>query len=246
MIGIYKITNKINNKSYIGQSNNINRRFSEHRCINHETNKTLKLAYKKYGIENFEFSVLEECELEELNEREKYWIATLKPQYNRTSGGDGSPNHCVSEETKQILKQKGKEFWNNLDEETKQKIITKNLKPTQYGHIVTKETREKLRQCNLGKKQTIETINKRKQTIIEKKKNGYKQTNENHKKRVICIETNKIYESVKQASEKNNVSSGFLSSVLKKKYKTCKGLHFEYYQENSSVTTMGDECNPVG
>ena len=148
MIGIYKITNKINNKSYIGQSNNINRRFSEHRCINPETNKTLKLAYKKYGIENFEFSVLEECELEELNEREKYWIATLKPQYNRTSGGDGSPNHCVSEETKQILKQKGKEFWNNLDEETKQKIITKNLKPIQYGHIVTKETREKLRQCN--------------------------------------------------------------------------------------------------
>ena len=62
------------------------------------------------------------------NDKEKYWIELLKPQYNRTSGGDGSPNHKVSEETRKLLKQKGKEFWGNLNEETKQKIINQNLK----------------------------------------------------------------------------------------------------------------------
>lgn len=245
MIGIYKITNKINNKSYIGQSNNIKRRKNEHRCIEHETNKSLKSAYVKYGIENFEFQVLEECELEKLNDREKYWIELLKPQYNRTSGGDGSPNHKVSEETKQLLKQKGKEFWNNLDEQIKDKIINQNLKGPVVGHIVSEETREKLRQYNLGKKQSKETINKRKQTMIEKKKNGYVQTNENHNKKVICIEKNKIYKSVKEAGLDNNVTPSCVSGVIKGRYKTCKGLHFKYYQENSSVTTNPDECKGV-
>lgn len=246
MIGIYKITNKINNKIYIGQSNNINRRKNEHRSVKHETNESLKKAYIKYGLENFDFQVLEECKLEELNDREKYWIKLLKPQYNRTSGGNGSPNHKISEETKQLLKQKGKDFWNSLDNETKNKIITNNLKGPKIGHEVSKETRQKLREHNLGKKQSLETINKRKQTMIKKKKNGYIQTNENHNKKVICIEKNKIYKSVKEASEDNNVTASFLSGVIRGKYKTCKGLHFEYYQENSSVTTNPDECKDVG
>ena len=246
MIGIYKITNKINNKIYIGQSNDIKRRKNEHRCIKHETNKSLKKAYIKYGLENFEFQVLEECKLEELNDKEKYWVELLKPQYNRTSGGDGSPNHKVSDETKQLLKQKGKEFWNNLDEETKKKIINQNLKRPIIGHKVSEETREKLRQYNLGKKQSKETIEKRKQTMIEKKKNGYVQTNKNHRKKVICIETNKIYKSVKEAGLDNDITPSCISGVIKGRYKTCKGLHFEYYQDNRSVTTNDDECNRVG
>ena len=244
MIGIYKITNKINNKIYIGQSNDLKRRKNEHRCIEHETNKSLKKAYIKYGLENFGFEVLEECKLQELNDKEKYWIELLKPQYNRTSGGDGSPNHKVSEETRKLLKQKGKEFWNNLNEETKQKIINQNLKGPAIGHKVSKETRKKLREANLGKVQSKETIEKRKQTIINKKKNGYIQTNKNHRKKVICIETGEIFNSLKDAQDKYNLST--LCRHLKGKYKTCKGKHYKYYQENSSVTTNPDECKDVG
>lgn len=244
MIGIYKITNIINNKCYIGQSSNIKRRKNEHMNINHETNKSLKLAYLKYGLENFKFEILEECKLEELNDKEKYWIKLLKPQYNRTNGGDGSPNHIVTEETKQILKQKGKEFWNNLDEETKQRIIKQNLKGPRIGHKVSEETRMKLRNHNLGKKQSEETKNKRKQTFREKKENGYVRNNENYKKKVICIETGEIFNSLNEANEKYNLTT--LCGHLKGKYKTCKGKHYKYYQGNSSVTTMGDECNPVG
>ena len=244
MIGIYKITNKINGKCYIGKSINIERRFKEHKYICSESNQTLKRAYKKYGRENFEFSILEECLEEELNKKEIYYIKILKPQYNRTSGGDGCAGHCVSEETKEILRKKGKEQWNRLSKEEKQRIIKYNLKKPQIGHLVSKETREKLRKCNLGKKQTQETIEKRKQTFIEKKKNGYVQTNENHRKKVICIETGEIFNSLKEAIDKYNLTS--LCHHLKGRQKTCKGNHYQYYQENCSVTTNDDECNRVG
>lgn len=245
MIGIYKITNKINGKCYIGQSNNIGRRFIEHKTINHETNKSLKCAYKKYGLDNFEFEILEECNLEDLDEREIFYIEKIKPEYNRTKGGTGAKGHILSNKTKEILRQKGKEYWNNLDEKTKERIINQNLKRPKLGHKVSQETREKLRQWNLGKKQSKETIEKRKQTMLEKKKNGYVQTNKSHNKKVICIEKNEIYNSVKEAGEKNGVKPTIISGVLKGRYKTSKGLHFKYYQEESSVTTNPDECKGV-
>ena len=64
VVGIYKITNKINGKSYIGQSNNIIRRISEHKSESyrqHEINKVLYKAIEKYGVQNFDFDIIEEC-----------------------------------------------------------------------------------------------------------------------------------------------------------------------------------------
>ena len=76
MIGIYKWTNKINGKVYIGQSVNIAKRKAEHLRLNRlETyNTLLAKAFRKYGAENFEFEVLEECSKDLLNGREAYWI----------------------------------------------------------------------------------------------------------------------------------------------------------------------------
>ena len=108
MIGIYKIRNLINNKVYIGQSINIARRWKDHRsAINDETYKDYPLykAIQKYGIENFEFSVIEECEKEELNEKEKYWISCYNSYnngYNQTKGGDGC-SHPIKLTEKQVL-----------------------------------------------------------------------------------------------------------------------------------------------
>ena len=88
MIGIYKITNKINGKKYVGQSNNINRRFSEH-CLRSEI--PIDIAIQKYGKENFVFEVLEECSLDELDSKETYWIEkenSFKCGYNCNVGGE--------------------------------------------------------------------------------------------------------------------------------------------------------------
>lgn len=87
MIGIYKITNKNNDKSYIGQSINIENRLSSHRKS--KESSAIDLAIKNEGIENFTFEVLEECELKELNRRETYYINkynSIKNGYNVQPG----------------------------------------------------------------------------------------------------------------------------------------------------------------
>ena len=95
MIGIYKITNQINNKIYIGQSQNISQRWKSHRSHYQKDDYPIYRAMRKYGLENFTFEVIEECTLEELNDREKYWIKyynshNLLNGYNLTDGGNTS------------------------------------------------------------------------------------------------------------------------------------------------------------
>ena len=89
MIEIYKITNKINNQAYIGLSKHIEKRFKGHRTRynvhGYEYDKALYRAIRKYGIENFDFSVLEtfqEENYELLKTREIYWIKFYDTFYN--------------------------------------------------------------------------------------------------------------------------------------------------------------------
>lgn len=90
MIGIYKITNKLNGKAYVGQSNNIQRRFNEHKRCGAKSRIPLDVAIQKYGENNFSFEVLEICSIEELNKKESYWIETYDTAnkgYNCSLGG---------------------------------------------------------------------------------------------------------------------------------------------------------------
>lgn len=100
MIGIYKIENLINRKIYIGQSRNIKQRWKEHRY--RPFNKNSKQydcpfyrAIRKYGLENFSFVVLEETSIEDLDDKEKYWIKYYGSNnplfgYNCTIGGESA------------------------------------------------------------------------------------------------------------------------------------------------------------
>lgn len=96
--GIYKITNTITNKVYIGQSVNIKRRWREEKTAafstkDSEYNSVLSKAIRKYGLNNFKFEVIEECEKEKLNERERYWIQYYNSYlkgYNCNLGGSSS------------------------------------------------------------------------------------------------------------------------------------------------------------
>lgn len=108
MIGIYKIENLINHKVYIGQSINIAHRWKQHKyCVIHNKNNEYPLyrAIHKYGIDNFDFSVLQECSKEELNELEIYWIKyydSYKNGYNQTEGGN-SKIYCTKLSEEQVL-----------------------------------------------------------------------------------------------------------------------------------------------
>ena len=87
MIGIYKITNKVNGKVYIGQSDNIERRWKNHKkdafwSNGHVYNYPLYRAMRKYGLDNFLFEILEECKKEELNQKEVSYIAQYDSFHN--------------------------------------------------------------------------------------------------------------------------------------------------------------------
>lgn len=91
--GIYKITNTINGKSYIGASKNIEKRWSNHRSKNQTRMSDI---IKKEGVINFTFEIIEECSKEELINKEKYYVNffdTEKPNgYNLTKGGEHAHN----------------------------------------------------------------------------------------------------------------------------------------------------------
>ena len=112
MSKIYKITNDINDKVYIGKTNlSIEKRFKEHcddskkdRC----ENRPLYRAMNKYGIEHFCIEEIEECLPEEASDREIYWIGyyhSYGEGYNATIGGDGKNfyNHsAIANRLKQL------------------------------------------------------------------------------------------------------------------------------------------------
>lgn len=96
MAYIYKITNKLNGKSYVGKTiQSVEERWRCHvRDSKKVTNEKRPLynAFNKYGVENFSIEILEEVDVNDASNREKYWIeklATFKYGYNATIGGDG-------------------------------------------------------------------------------------------------------------------------------------------------------------
>lgn len=95
---IYKVTNELTGKSYIGQTaHTVAERWSSH-CDdykrNRNANRPLYIAMQKYGIDAFSVSVIEECAKELLDEREIFWIDyydSFRNGYNATFGGCGKP-----------------------------------------------------------------------------------------------------------------------------------------------------------
>lgn len=117
--GVYKITNKINNKFYIGSSNDIiNTRWKWHKsCLknNTHTNIHLQRAYNKYGNENFIYEIIEET-LDAKN-KEQYYIDLLKPYiygYNIAKDVNfPTKNYKFNKKTKKIMRKKRIEWWEN-------------------------------------------------------------------------------------------------------------------------------------
>src|SRR5271157_2988825 len=149
---IYKITNTINGKAYVGQSQQtLEQRWTLHKSDAKKSYKNTHFynAIKKYGTECWKQEILEEInDINLLNEAEMKWIEyydTFNNGYNSTSGGENG--YIFSEETKEKLRQahlgeNNHFFGKNHTEETKEKM----RKPK------SEETKEKISQANLGKK----------------------------------------------------------------------------------------------
>lgn len=228
MKAIYSITNKINNKRYIGKTKFLKIRFYDHlRHLrkNRHVNNHLQRAWKKYQEQNFAFEIIEYIDNEEcLNEREIYWIAYFKSHnsdygYNKTLGGDGGN---ASEETRRKISEKLRGI--NHPMYGKKGTLSPN-----YGRKHSEESKEKIRQSNLGKVKSRESIEKWKLSF-----HGYKHSDESilKIKKALMGVNNPFYgkkhteEAKKKIGEKNKGNKSFsgkkhkIESIEKIKQKT--------------------------
>nr|DAI62929.1 MAG TPA: intron associated endonuclease [Caudoviricetes sp.] len=94
---IYKATNKINGKSYVGQTCDFHSRVWQHQRCYEKEDCDFHRAIKKFGFDNFSWEIIETCESEDRAcELEKYYIEkfnTYRDGYNMTKGGKGAPYH---------------------------------------------------------------------------------------------------------------------------------------------------------
>ena len=109
---IYKITNTINSKSYIGQTiQNVKERFYQHcatKCSKAVSNMAIHRAIKKYGKSNFTVEVIEEIDSANLNDRERYWIKyynSYNNGYNSTKGGQDGCKPFKDLDVESIIKE---------------------------------------------------------------------------------------------------------------------------------------------
>jgi group I intron endonuclease len=111
--GIYGIKNIVNGKIYVGQASDIHWRWVHHQSDlrnNRHHNKHLQYSWNKYGEQNFDFYIIEECSIDDLDEKENYWINKLRTYegfddcngYNQDLGGKGIRGYKHSDD--QILK----------------------------------------------------------------------------------------------------------------------------------------------
>ena len=106
--GIYKITNTITGDFYVGSSNDVKRRWAEHKkpsVWKKHPNNQMYLDMQRYGVDKFEFEILEETEIEKLKEKEQQFIETLNPAYN-----DRNANGFDFERQKKSKKKYNREY----------------------------------------------------------------------------------------------------------------------------------------
>ena len=145
---IYVRPNLINGKKYVGQAKDLEVRQCDWMCLSQPYAGTLiNRAREKYGIDAFGFEILKECNDDELDYWEKYYIKELNTKapygYNLTDGGDGCKGYHHTEEAKKKMSEKRKGENNGF-----------------YGKHHLEETKEKNRQAHLGKKHSKEAIRK--------------------------------------------------------------------------------------
>lgn len=157
MIGIYSITNIVNNKKYIGQSVDVQHRLSNHKWAlkhNKHINDHLQKSFNKYGEDCFVFDIVCECVEDRLDELERYYISyynCMNPNYGYNAESGGNANKHWSEQLIQKMKEiRGGEnsgMWGKRHtEETKAIMREKAL-----GRVLSDETKEKLSKSHKGK-----------------------------------------------------------------------------------------------
>lgn len=201
-IGIYKITSP-NNKIYIGQSINIEKRFKQYYSFNKSNKSQIKLwrSLKKYGCEKHIFEIIEECEFENLNIKERYW----QEYYNVIDRNKGL----------NLVLVKTNEKPRKLSEETKRKmsISAKGKKKKPFSKIQL----QRMSDSHKGKSFSRKTRNKMGISILQYDKD---------------LNLINEYPTITEASDITKVHLSNIQRVCKGERKTAGGYIWKYKNEN--------------
>lgn len=202
MSGIYKIENIITGKLYIGQAVDYEKRKISHINAlrgNYHSNKYLQKSWNKYGENAFEFSLVIECDVEQLNELEIEYIRrfdTVIPNgYNMTKGGDGVRGFKWSEESRVAASESRKGKRTGADSpwfgKTRVPETLEKMRIATSALWQNPEFRQHQVEAHTGKKQSDETKRKRSIALMG---------NVNNKRahRYRCVETGVEYASIGQ------------------------------------------------
>ena len=214
--GVYKITNLITNDLYIGSSackKGFLNRFEHHKhSLRRNLSPCLKLqnSWNKYGEDNFSFEIIEVCSLKKCIEREQYWLDLLKPSLNilTTAGNSLGAIHTETTKNKISEKLKGVNIWSKGRKLSKEHKI--NIGKTNKGRKLNEQTKKRMSELKIGSKNP-------------------------RSKKVICIELDKIFESVRLAAkylrENNNPNashSAIASCCRNERYRSAYGFKWKY------------------
>lgn len=246
---VYMHTNKINNKKYIGATRlSVKERWRDGKGYK---TQVFGRAIEKYGWENFTHEILfENLSKEEAETKEKELIAQYKTResdygYNIAVGGEGvgeKEDHPLfgthkteeqkekqrekmlgdsnrmrgrkhTEEAKKKMREKAKQRESRpVSEETKKKISESKM-----GHEVSAEAREKIRKAKIGK------------PFIGEK---------TFTKKVICLETNIVFDSACEASRQTNIDRRMICRCCNDEASKAGGLHWQYYTPENVLKTI--------
>lgn len=219
---IYKATNKVNGKSYIGQTVNYRSRVWQHkRCYEKEDCK-FHDAIKEFGFDNFEWQILETCESKEKAKILEYKYIELydsyRNGYNENKGGVGGHNAraivCLTLEGKFV---KRYDSAGNAEKEdgfcnSDVLISCKSNSRTCKGYMFMFEDEYE----HLGAREYIKPNSKCRKKVVQCDLNG----------NLIAR-----YDSVQEAAEKTAANRTTISGVLLKKYKSANGFIFVYEED---------------
>lgn len=203
---IYKATNLVNGKVYIGQTvQPLKNRMGEHLRVKKKT--YFEKALIKYGVHNFCVTIIDKAEsVNELNQKEIFWIkfynAFGRNGYNMCEGGGNTTGYHHTETTKEIMSKKKIGLYNGKDNPF-------------YGKKHSKESSQKMSESRKGR-------------YIDDEWRKHISESSKQKRKVRNIETAEVFNSIKEAADKYNIVPTHITRVCRGRRNTTGGYHWEY------------------